>query len=118
MPELTEKRFWDDIWPIIFKSPVCIFTLIMTFLMGYIISFMIFDYSTDPRGHSHILHIAIGMGYTCLVFVVTSWPIIFSPNALTLDDLATYCPRTTVLGFAILIIVMIVVLVIRERKRN
>ena len=113
------EKIWRDVWPMILKSPIALFALITILFMGYGISFLLFDYRTNPRGISHYLHITIGFGYTCLIFVATSWPIVFSPSKhLNLSDLATYCPRTIVVSFAILFIVMVSVMIFRERRGN
>jgi len=113
-----ETRFWSEIWPMIVKCPIAVFGLVMTLLMGYGISFMVFDYRTNPKGISHILHIALGTGYACCIFVITGWNLIFSDEKnLTLEDIAAHCPKVMILSFAILVLVMIVVTVVRERKK-
>ena len=71
MAEGIEKTFWQDLWPLLLKSPIAIFALVMNLLMGYMISFMLFDYRTNPKGYSHVLHIAVGTGYSCLIFVIS-----------------------------------------------
>lgn len=119
MVEAIEKNFWKDIWPLIIKSPIALFSLLMTFLMGYGISFLLFDYRRNPKGLPHLLHIAIGTGYACLIFVFSNWALCFSKDVpLTLEDIARYSPGTMMLSFAILVIVMILVILFRERQRN
>ena len=116
MTDDAEKRFWQDVWPIILKSPIALFALAATLLMGYAISFMLFDYRTNTKGYSTLLHVGVGAAYACLVFVLTSWQVVFSSAApLTLQDLATHCPRTVVVSFAILMVVMVLVTLLRDR---
>lgn len=114
-----EEKFWRDLWPMILKSPIALFALISTFLMGYGISFLLFDYRTNPKGLPHVFHIFIGCAYTCLIFMATSWSMIFSPTKPPdLPDLAIYFPRTMVVSFAVLFIVMVCVIICRERRRG
>lgn len=110
------KRFWQDVWPLILKSPVALFAGVATLLLGYGISFVLFDYRTNSKGYSHIIHIFLGVGYACIMFALTSWNVLFGKKPPTLDDLAIYCPRTIVISFATLVIAIIAVTIVRDRR--
>jgi fumarate reductase subunit D len=117
--EDAEKRFWSDVWPLILKSPVALFAAIATLLMGYAISFMLFDYRTAGRSYSHLLHVGVGAAYACFVLVCTTWgAVISTDHPLTLASLAAACPRTIVLSFALLLVIIVVVTFLRERRRG
>ena len=114
-----ETNFWKDVWPLILKSPLVLFSLSLAFLMGYGITFMLFGYRTETKFVGHIIRVVFGSGYAFLIFLITNWNLVlYHSSPLTMEDLGMNAPKTFVLSFAFLFVVMIVVVILRERKRN
>jgi len=112
-------RIFREILPLLAKSPIGLFSIFVTFLIGYGVSFLLLDYRRNPEGYSNWLHLSLGGGYTALVFLIVNWSLVFHPSIpLTLDDLAQRAPQTMVISFAILFVAFCAVTLIRDRQRT
>ena len=113
--ERFPERIWEEALPLILKSPIALFSLFVTFLRGYGISYLLFDFRRESALEiSNWLHLSVGGGYAALIFLIVNWRIVY--NCPTLDDLAKYAPQTMVVGFAFLFILFCIVTIIRENQ--
>jgi len=113
-----ETKFWKDIWPLLLKSPLLMFLLFMTYIMGFGISYFIFSYRKPNHKLPYFLHLFFGLGYTMLMFCIMNFNLIIEKNRdLSLEHLLDNSIFTILISFPVIFIVSIIVVIIRERKK-
>lgn len=100
---------------IVLKSPVAIITIVLSWFLGYGISFVLFDYRKQQAEKSHFyFHCVIGLGYSALIFVLVNWDII-STN-ITMEDISKRIPLTLLISFSIGFVLIIGGVIYRQRS--
>ena len=107
---------WKQVVPLILKSPQVLTSVCMTWVMGYGMSFLLFEYRTNPRKVSTWLHLSLGGAYAAFVFLVINWHLVFR-EVFNFDHLTQKAPQTIVVSGAILFILFIVITLCRERQK-
>lgn len=114
-----ETKFFKDVWPILLKSPILLVSFLMSFLMGYGISYLLLDYRKEYRNIPNYLHYFTGIGYVLLIFVILNFKAIFnSRDNFSGELIIQQSLFTVVISFPILFIVFITVVILRERKKR
>jgi hypothetical protein len=98
------------------KSPIAIVTLVLSFLLGYGISFLIFDYRNNSVKKTHYLfHLIIGLGYSAFIFIIVNFKAI--NRNMTEEEFSKCMPITLLVSFAVAFLVIIIISVYKELKR-
>lgn len=114
-----ESKFWKDVWPLLLKSPVIMVCFLLSFLMGYGISFLILSYRNEYSKIPNYLHYFTGIGYVLLMFLILNFKtIIYNKDNFSGELIIHQSLFTVVISFPILFIVYIVVVILRERNRR
>jgi hypothetical protein len=112
-----ENKFWKDVWPLILKSPLMLFLFAMTYVMGYGISYLIFSYRKEDHKVPFFIHLFFGLGYSLLMFCVVNIKLIIKMNSsITLQALSDNSVFTVIISFAVIFVVTLIVVYLRERK--
>jgi uncharacterized membrane protein len=99
---------------LVIKSPIAIVTIVLSWFLGFGISFILFDYRRYPvRGSHYYFHSALGLGYAALIFVIVNWDLVSSN--LTLEQVAQRVPLTLLVGFSVGFLLMVAGAIWRQR---
>lgn len=111
MPTDVQKSFWL----LLVKSPAALFVVGCSWICGYGISFMLFDYrKTDVKKSHGYLHVSVGTGYSAFVFLLVNFDLL--SRAITVDQLVSRLPFTFLISFSLLFLVIVGVGVMRELR--
>jgi predicted membrane channel-forming protein YqfA (hemolysin III family) len=116
IPDIGWEEVVKKFIELVLKSPTAIITLVLSFFLGYSISFIIFDYRNNKAKGSHFwFHLFIGLGYSALMFLILNWKKI--NLEMTEEDFSKVMPITILVSFAIAFIAIVTISIIREIKR-
>ena len=83
------------------------------FLMGYGISFVLFDYRKSSVKKSHyFLHVFLGTGYAALIFIGVNWDVI--SRDITADAITDRIPITLIVSLALGFVIIFVWSIVKE----
>ena len=112
-PEVGWDVLANEFIVLIVKSPVALFALVGSFLMGYGISFVLFDYRKSAVKKSHyILHVFLGSGYAAVIFLGVNWDII--SRDITAEAITDRIPITLIVSLAIGFIIIFTWSIVKE----
>lgn len=119
-PSKVPNIGWEEIGKkfiaLVLKSPIAIVTLVLSFFLGYGISFVIFDYRNNSVKSSHYLyHLIIGLGYSAFIFLIVNFKII--SREMTEEEFSKAMPVTLLVSFAVAFIAIVTISIIKELKR-
>lgn len=101
---------------LVIQSPVALFCMGLSAILGYGISFLIFDYRSTSVSSSHYgLHLAVGLAYTALVFCAVNWDVL--THDLTAQIMTERMPLTLVISFAVGCVLLIGGMIWKEVKK-
>ena len=101
---------------LVLKSPIAIVTMVMSFFLGYGISFLIFDYRNNSVKKAHYLyHLIIGLGYSAFIFIIVNFNII--SREMTEEDFSKAMPVTLLVSFAVAFIAIVTISIFKELKK-
>lgn len=90
---------------LVVKSPIAIVTIVLSWFLGFGISFILFDYRRNPVRVSHYsFHSALGLGYAALIFVIVNRDLV--STTLTAEQVAQRMPLTLLVSFAVAFLLM------------
>jgi hypothetical protein len=113
IPDIGWENIIKEFFALIIKTPVALFALVASFLMGYGISFVLFDYRSSSVNKSHyILHIFLGVGYAALIFLGLNWDIV--NRDITPEIITSRIPITLIVSLAFGFLVIFVWSIIKE----
>lgn len=114
-----ESKFFKDIWPMLLKSPILLVSFVLSYLMGYGISYLLLDYRKEYKSLPSYLHYFSGIGYVLLVFLILNFKTILnSKDNFNGELIIQQSLFTVIISFPILFIVYIAVVIFRERKKR
>lgn len=114
-----ESKFFKDVWPMLLKSPILLVSFLLSFLMGYSISYLLFDYRKEYKNLPIYLHYFTGIGYVLLMFVILNFKAIFnSKDDFSGELIIQQSLFTVIISFPILFLVYVTVVILRERKKR
>ena len=97
------------------KSPLALVTFVLSWFLGYGISFVIFDYREQQAKKSHFyFHFTIGLSYSAFIFVIVNLDII--STHITIEDISQRIPLTLLISFSVGFILMIGGVIYRQRS--
>jgi hypothetical protein len=110
------NELWMRVVDLAATSPIALASLAVSYVAGHAFYWLIMGYRTE-RPPSTPLCLCIGIGYASLVYMVTGgYARVASKTPVTFQEVVDRLPVVTVLGMAVLFIVLVVVMIIRERR--
>ncbi|NMH26479.1 hypothetical protein [Flavobacterium silvaticum] len=113
----VQTDFLEKFGEIAVQSPTAIVTSVLSTLLGYGISFLIFDYR-KPAGKkkaSVYFHAVIGLTYTAFIFIVSNFSIM--KRDMTAEDINKAMPFTLMISFAVAFLIIVSVSIYKEIKK-
>lgn len=111
------QNLCGNFWPLVLQSPVVLFFIGVIYAIGYNIAFLLFGYRKEVVREWKGLYYVFGLGFTAFVFLIVNFGKIFSKDSpITAEDIMELTPQTLLLSLAILFVVTIMVVFLRDRR--
>jgi len=119
-PSIVSEIGWEEIGKkfvaLLLKSPIAIVTMVMSFFLGYGISFVIFDYRNNSVKKSHYLfHLIIGLGYSALIFIIVNSRLL--GREMSEEEFSKAMPITLLISFAVAFLAIVSISIFKELKK-
>ena len=112
------QQVWEGSRQLISDSPQLLICVVILFLLGYGISFLVFSYRRNTTANvSNNFHLIMGLAYVALVFTLRNWRLVLQSNQVNLDHIIRELPQTFVISLALFFIVAVPVTIYRESRK-
>lgn len=115
VPDLGWDQLFKEFIALVVKTPLALVSLVFSFLLGYGISFVLFDYRRSTVSKSHYFyHLVIGIGYATSIFLLVNRDLISAD--ITADKIAGRMPLTLIVSLSVGFVIILCGSIYREIK--